>query len=256
MQRIDVGEPEVQQAAGQVGRPPGWLRPGDRPPTGEAARHVRHQAGGHGLPAGGCSTVGPARTTRRWPTSSSEVWLPSKEGRVEIATSTSTGGRSGRHIVPLIGGVRLRDLTAEVVDDWVGALTSRNEAGKPRLGRDLGPPRPQGPVHGAGGGGAAGPAGREPGGADPAAQARPGAPTKLGWTLEEAQRFLDVAPSIALRRRSTSAWSPGCAGASSWLFAGRRRPRAAPARRRPAARRRAGPARPQAAQDREPATGS
>ncbi|CAN5766093.1 hypothetical protein BH20ACT1_BH20ACT1_01970 [soil metagenome] len=36
--------------------------------------------------------------------------------------------------VPLLGVVRLRDLTAEVVDGWVARLVAPGVTGEPRLG--------------------------------------------------------------------------------------------------------------------------
>lgn len=39
-----------------------------------------------------------------------------------------------RHITPLIGAVRLRDLTAELLDGWVGQLTAPTASGRARLG--------------------------------------------------------------------------------------------------------------------------
>jgi len=62
------------------------------------------------------------------------VWLRAKDGRVEVSTYDQYRWAVGRHIVPLIGKVRLRDLTPELVDDWVAALVRRNDDGKPRLG--------------------------------------------------------------------------------------------------------------------------
>ena len=63
-----------------------------------------------------------------------KVWLPSKQGRVELATLDQYTWAVRRHIVPLLGAVRLRDLTAEVVDGWLVELTRAVESGKPRLG--------------------------------------------------------------------------------------------------------------------------
>ena len=51
-----------------------------------------------------------------------KVWLPSKAGRVEPSTYDQYGWAMRRHVVPLIGAVQLRDLTAEVVDGWIGRL--------------------------------------------------------------------------------------------------------------------------------------
>jgi integrase len=63
-----------------------------------------------------------------------QVWLLSKDGRVEVATLDQYTWAVRRHIVPLLGAVRLRDLTAEVVDGWLRELVAVGESGKPRLG--------------------------------------------------------------------------------------------------------------------------
>jgi integrase len=63
-----------------------------------------------------------------------KVWLNAKAGRVEVSTYDQYRWAVVRHIVPLIGRVRLRDLTPEVLDDWVAELVRPDEAGKPRLG--------------------------------------------------------------------------------------------------------------------------
>lgn len=63
-----------------------------------------------------------------------EVWLPSKAERVETTTLHQYQWAVRGHIVPLIGAVRLRDLTPEVVDGLVRELVAVGEKGKPRLG--------------------------------------------------------------------------------------------------------------------------
>lgn len=63
-----------------------------------------------------------------------DVWLRSKEGRVERSTLDQYRWAVHRHIVPLIGGVRLRDLTPELVDEWIVELNSAPEGERPRLG--------------------------------------------------------------------------------------------------------------------------
>lgn len=63
-----------------------------------------------------------------------EVWLKSKEGRVEQSTLDQYRWAVERHIVPLIGAIRLRDLSAEVVDGWILDLSTAPEGEKPRLG--------------------------------------------------------------------------------------------------------------------------
>lgn len=62
-----------------------------------------------------------------------EVWLPSKEARVEPSTFHQYEWAVERHIVPLIGAVRLRDLSPEAVDRWLAALVAEDADGKPRL---------------------------------------------------------------------------------------------------------------------------
>lgn len=56
-----------------------------------------------------------------------DVWLLSKEGRVERSTLDQYRWVLHRHIVPLIGGVRLRDLSPEVVDEWTVELNGAPE---------------------------------------------------------------------------------------------------------------------------------
>jgi integrase len=63
-----------------------------------------------------------------------QVWLHSKDGRVETSTFDQYRWAVDHHIVPLIGKVRLRDLTPEVVDGWLAALVASGDSGKPRLG--------------------------------------------------------------------------------------------------------------------------
>ena len=63
-----------------------------------------------------------------------QAWRPSKEGRVETSTLDQYVWAVNRHIVPLLGAVRLRDLTAEVIDRWISTLTAPDAEGKPRLG--------------------------------------------------------------------------------------------------------------------------
>src|SRR3954470_10542547 len=65
------------------------------------------------------------------------VWLPSKRGRVEPGTFDQYTWAVTRHIVPVIGAVRLRDLTPEVLDGWIDELAGTAERGQER--RPLGP---------------------------------------------------------------------------------------------------------------------
>ena len=118
------------------------------------------------------------------------VWLPSKEGRVEASTLDQYTWAVRRHIVPLLGAVRLRDLSAEVVDAWVADLVAVAEpSGKARLGptsarlvRKILSMALQEAVD----------RGRLP--RNPVGLTQPPRPDrshrKLGWTLEEARRFL------------------------------------------------------------------
>jgi integrase len=62
------------------------------------------------------------------------VWLPAEEGRVEVGTYDQYRWAVSRHIVPLIGAVRLGDLTPELVDQWVGEISTAPAGGKARLG--------------------------------------------------------------------------------------------------------------------------
>jgi integrase len=63
-----------------------------------------------------------------------EVWLRSKDGRVAVATFEQYAWAVRRHISPLIGAVRLGDLTPELLDGWVGQLSAPGPSGKARLG--------------------------------------------------------------------------------------------------------------------------
>jgi len=63
------------------------------------------------------------------------VWLPAKQGSVEVATYDQYDWAVRCHIKPLVGALPLGDLTVEVLDKWVDALIAPDEAGKPRLGR-------------------------------------------------------------------------------------------------------------------------
>lgn len=63
-----------------------------------------------------------------------DVWLRAKEGRVERSTLDQYRWAVDRHIVPLLGAVRLRDLTPELVDEWILDLSTATDGAKPRLG--------------------------------------------------------------------------------------------------------------------------
>lgn len=133
MQWVQVAEPEVQRQRGkwvvrQSGYDPSTGRRRVRQlgtfPTKRAA--VAHQKA---VADGRAGTEG--ETLKAF---LDQVWLPSKQGRVEVATVDQYSWAVRRHIVPLLGAVRLRDLTAEVVDSWLVALTEVGKSGKPRLG--------------------------------------------------------------------------------------------------------------------------
>ncbi len=117
------------------------------------------------------------------------VWLPAKEGRVEVSTYDQYQWAVTRHIVPLIGRVRLRDLTPEVLDDWITELVRPDRDGKLRLGstsarlvRKVLSMALEEAVQ----------RGRLP--RNPVLLTQPPrrdrSHQRLGWTLEEAQRFL------------------------------------------------------------------
>ena len=130
---ITVGEPEVQKQRGkwvvrQAGHDPVTGRRRVKQlatlPTRRAATRYRASvlAGRAGT---GTETVGQFLE---------QVWLPLKKGRVETSSLDQYSWAVRRHVVPLVGAVRLCDFTVEVADDWVTALTAVNNLGKPRLG--------------------------------------------------------------------------------------------------------------------------
>ena len=133
MQWVQAGEPEVQRQRGK------WVvrQSGYDPATGR--RRIRQLgtfatrraaiAQQKALVAGRVGTE-----TETVGDFLDRVWLPAKEGRVEISTLDQYNWAVGHHIKPLIGAVRLGDLTPEVVDDWVRELVAPRGSGKPRLG--------------------------------------------------------------------------------------------------------------------------
>ena len=133
MEWVQVGEPEVQRQRGKwVVRQGGYDRSTGRRRVKQlgtfstkraAVAHQRAVAEGRAGSEG--------ETLREF---LEKVWLPSKQGRVELATLDQYSWAVRRHIVPLLGAVRLSDLTAEVVDGWLVELTAVGESGKPRLG--------------------------------------------------------------------------------------------------------------------------
>jgi integrase len=64
-----------------------------------------------------------------------QVWLPGKRGRVEVATYDQYAWAVRCHVKPLLGALPLGDLTVEVLDKWVEALLAADDDGKARLGR-------------------------------------------------------------------------------------------------------------------------
>ncbi len=134
MQWVQVGEPEVQRQRGKwVVRQAGY----DAATGGRRVRQLgtfpsRRVALAHqravldGRIGTDTETVGEFLE---------QSWLPAKQGRVEASTFDQYAWAVRRHIVPLLGAVRLRDLTAEVLDGWLLELVTVNPVtGKPRLG--------------------------------------------------------------------------------------------------------------------------
>lgn len=118
-----------------------------------------------------------------------EAWLPSKTGRVEQSTLDQYDWAIRLHVLPLLGAVRLSDLTPEVIDGWVSDLVAVDTNNRPRLGatsarlvRKVLSMALQEAVD----------RGRLP--RNPVALTQPPrrdrSHRKLSWTLEEAQHFL------------------------------------------------------------------
>ncbi len=134
VQWVQVGEPEVHRQRGK------WVvrQSGYDPTTGK--RKVRQlgtfddQASGDGPPPGRARRPGGDRTPRRSGSSSSRCGCRRRRAGSRPSTFDQYRWAVDRHIVPLIGTVRLRDLRAEVVDGWVAALVAADDDGKPRLG--------------------------------------------------------------------------------------------------------------------------
>ena len=137
---------------------------------GCAAGDVRHPAGGGGPPEGGGRRAGRGGRVDTLAGFLESVWLPAKEGRVEPSTFDQYRWAVARHIVPLIGAVRLSDLRAEVVDAWLVQLSVAPAGGRKAASRGhVVPVGAQSAVDGLGGGGPAGLSPAQPGAADPAA---------------------------------------------------------------------------------------
>jgi integrase len=62
------------------------------------------------------------------------VWLPVKQGRVEVATYDQYAWAVGFHVVPLIGALPLSDVTGEVLGKWLETLITPGPDGRARLG--------------------------------------------------------------------------------------------------------------------------
>ncbi|MBV8161835.1 MAG: site-specific integrase [Acidimicrobiia bacterium] len=188
MQWVGAGEPGIQRQRGK------WVvrQAGYDPATG--GRRVRQfgtfdtkRAAQARLKAVTDGRVGPETETLR--EFLEQVWLPSKVGRVEVSSLDQYRWAIDKHIVPLLGAVRLRDLSPEVVDGWLGELTAMGESGKPRVGatsartirKTLSMPLEEAVQRG-----------RLP--RNPVALTQPPrrdrTHRKLGWTLDEARIFL------------------------------------------------------------------
>jgi integrase len=61
------------------------------------------------------------------------VWLPAKDGRVETSTYDQYRWAVEGHVIPLLGSVRLKDLTPEVLDTWVRSLVVAPKGDRARL---------------------------------------------------------------------------------------------------------------------------
>ncbi len=63
-----------------------------------------------------------------------ESWLAAVEPRVDESTFDQYSWAVGSHIVPLLGEVKLKDLTPELLDRWIRELCLPDEDGNTRLG--------------------------------------------------------------------------------------------------------------------------
>lgn len=133
MQWVQVGEPEVQRQRGK------WVVRQSGYDAGTGRRRVRQlgtfatkrEAMAHRKAAASGLVGSDDETLAEF---FEKTWLPSKAGRVESSTIDQYDWAIRCHIVPLLGAVRLRDLSAEVVDGWVNHLVAPGPKGKPRLG--------------------------------------------------------------------------------------------------------------------------
>jgi integrase len=119
-----------------------------------------------------------------------EAWLPSKDARVEVGTYDQYRWAVEGHIIPLLGAVRLRDLTPEAIDRWLRSLVVTPDGEDARLGatsarlvRKILSMAMEDAVR----------RGRLP--RNPVVLTQPPkrsrAHRKLGWTLDECRQFLD-----------------------------------------------------------------
>ncbi len=132
VQWVQVAEPEVQRQRGK------WVVRQSGYDPGSGRRKVK-QLGTHSTKRAALAqrkslADGQAGTDTESLADFCEVWLRSKEGRVALSTFDQYAWALRRHVVPLLGAVRLCDLTPEILDDWVSGLTASNSSGKRRLG--------------------------------------------------------------------------------------------------------------------------
>jgi hypothetical protein len=130
---VDVGEPELHRQRGKwVVRVTGYdSATGRRRVRQLGTFDTKRAAVAHQKAAAAGRAGGSIDTLADFLES---VWLPAKEGRVETSTFDQYRWAVTRHIVPLIGAVRLADLRSEVVDAWLAQISVAPDGGKPRLG--------------------------------------------------------------------------------------------------------------------------
>jgi integrase len=134
MEPVDLGEPEVHRQRGKwVVRVSGY-----DPATGRrrvrqlGTFDTRRAAVAHQKAAAAGRVGGLVDTLGAFLES---VWLPAKRGRVETSTYEQYQWAVTRHITPLLGAVRMRDLGPEVIDAWLSTVSVAVAHGaKPRLG--------------------------------------------------------------------------------------------------------------------------
>ena len=116
----------------------GWFESSDMTPRRVGARSVSWErltrnAQRRRVPGRRWKTA-PVGMTRILRPSWNRCGCPPKREELRLRPTNSTDGRSVGTSFLLIGAVRLRDLTPEVVDDWVRDLIRISETGKRRLG--------------------------------------------------------------------------------------------------------------------------